>query len=197
MRKNRLIRKFLAVVIILSILGGRLDYSEIDARTEYLKSNHERRSEDHHIGKKLVESELAEYKDAASESTRPDGICKKIDIDQNRDAPPDGDHYGEFLGLFKVTAYTAGFESCGKLPDDPLYGITATGTRVKENHTIASDWNILPPGTKIRVEGFSCVFRVEDCGGAVRGNHVDIYMENLDEALEWGVRNRYVWLVDD
>ncbi len=164
MGKNRLIQKSLTMVIILSILGGRLDYSETDARTEYLKSDYEKRGEDHHIGKKIGASELAEYETAASESTRPDGLCKKNDIAQNRDTPPDDDHYGEFLGLFKVTAYTAGFESCGKLPDNPLYGITATGTRVEENHTIASDWDILPPGTGIRIEGFPCVFRVEDCG---------------------------------
>lgn len=100
------------------------------------------------------------------------------------------------LGEFKITAYTAGFESCGKLPDDPLYGITATGNKVRENHTIASDWDVLEPGTKVMIDGFDNIFVVEDRGGAVKGNHIDVYMEDLDEALEWGVREREVWIVE-
>jgi 3D (Asp-Asp-Asp) domain-containing protein len=100
------------------------------------------------------------------------------------------------IGEFKITAYTAGYESCGKLPDHPLYGITATGTEVKENQTIASDWEVLPPGTRVYIDGFDTVFTVEDRGGAVIGRHIDIYMEDLDDALKWGVREREVWLVE-
>ena len=106
------------------------------------------------------------------------------------------DYHGEPLGRFKITAYTAGYESCGKLPDDPLYGITATGKRVRENHTIASDWDVLPPGTKVRIEGLTHIYTVEDRGGAVRGKHIDLYIEDLDEALQWGVREREVYLVE-
>lgn len=101
-----------------------------------------------------------------------------------------------FLGEFKITAYTAGPESTGKSPGHPQYGMTATGTYVKASHTIAADWNVLPPGTKVRIEGFDTVFVVEDRGGAVKGKHIDMYIESLPEARKWGVRNRKVWLID-
>jgi 3D (Asp-Asp-Asp) domain-containing protein len=99
------------------------------------------------------------------------------------------------LGDFEITAYTAGYESCGKLPSDPAYGITASGERVKENHTIATDWSVLPKGTKVMIEGFPYTFVVEDRGGAIKGNRIDIYMESLDDALSFGRQNKKVWVI--
>jgi 3D (Asp-Asp-Asp) domain-containing protein len=94
--------------------------------------------------------------------------------------------------IFKITAYTAGPESTGKRPDDVGYGITATGTTVKEHHTIAADWRVLPPGTRVMIEGLDDVYTVEDCGGAVKGNQIDIYIPALKDALDWGVQYRKV-----
>jgi len=102
----------------------------------------------------------------------------------------------ESLGNFKITQYTAGFESCGKYPDDPEYGITRSGARVQENHTIASDWAVLPEGTRVMIEGFDgIIYTVEDTGGAVIGKHIDIYVLNLESANRWGLKKREVWLV--
>lgn len=100
------------------------------------------------------------------------------------------------VGEFKVTAFTAGYESTGKTPDHPAYGITASGKRVKENHTIASDWDVLPPGTVVYIEDVG-IRTVEDRGGKVKGNHIDLYIEGLDEALEWGVQFKEVWIIEN
>ncbi|MFA1820576.1 3D domain-containing protein [Virgibacillus oceani] len=100
------------------------------------------------------------------------------------------------LGEFTITAYTAGYESTGKHPDDPAYGITATGTTVQEGRTIAADWNVLPPGTQVEIEGFEGTFTVEDKGGAINGKHIDVYMPDLDEAISWGKRKRNVTVVE-
>lgn len=94
--------------------------------------------------------------------------------------------------IFKITAYTAGPESTGKRPGDAGYGITATGTTVKEHHTIAADWRVLPPGTRVLIEGLDDVYVVEDCGGAVKGNQIDLYIPELQDALDWGVQHRKV-----
>lgn len=102
----------------------------------------------------------------------------------------------EYVGEYKITAYTAGYESTGKTPEHPLYGVTATGVMVQENHTVASDWDIHPPGTFLYIEGFDTMFKVEDRGGGVRGKHLDVYIEDLDEALWWGVRNRRVYVLN-
>lgn len=99
------------------------------------------------------------------------------------------------IGEFKITAFTAGYESTGKTPEHPAYGITASGEKVKENHTIASDWDVLPPGTVVYIQDVG-IRTVEDKGGKVKGNHIDLYIEELNEALEWGVQYKEVWIVE-
>jgi 3D (Asp-Asp-Asp) domain-containing protein len=86
-----------------------------------------------------------------------------------------------------LTAYTAGPESTGKQPGDPGYGITASGTTVMDGRTIAVDPEQIPLGSKVYIEGIG--FRVaEDTGGAIKGNRIDVYMSNLDEAIHFGVK---------
>lgn len=87
-----------------------------------------------------------------------------------------------------VSAYTAGFESCGKMPEHPAYGITANGNKVRKG-IIAADTNVLPFGTKVYIEGLG-IFVVDDTGSAIKGNRIDIYMDNVDEAVKFGRQNR-------
>ena len=87
-----------------------------------------------------------------------------------------------------VSAYTAGFESCGKMPSHPAYGITANGNKVRKG-IIAADTNVLPFGTKVYIEDLG-IFVVDDTGSAIKGNRIDIYMDNLDEAVKFGRQNR-------
>lgn len=93
-----------------------------------------------------------------------------------------------FLG--EITAYTAGYESCGKLPTHPAYGITANGNKVKKG-IIAVDTRVLPFGSKVYIEGLG-VFTADDTGGDIKGNRIDIYMENLDDAIKFGRQYRKV-----
>lgn len=86
-----------------------------------------------------------------------------------------------------LTAYTAGFESTGKNPGDPDYGITATGAHVKDGDTIAVDPNVIPLGTKVYIEGIG-VRTAEDTGGAIKGNRIDVYMNDLNAALDFGFK---------
>lgn len=97
---------------------------------------------------------------------------------------------------YTITAYTAGPESTGKHPGDSGYGITCSGTKVQENHTIAADLSVLPLGTKILIEGIDAVFVVEDKGGAVKGKHIDLYMSQLSDAMEWGVQYRKIIILE-
>lgn len=97
-------------------------------------------------------------------------------------------------GTFTITGYTAGCESTQKRPGDPGYGITATGTKVVQGRTIAADWDVLPPGTIVYIEGLGERI-VEDKGGGVNGRHIDVYFDDLDAALEWGRQKRQVWIV--
>lgn len=100
-----------------------------------------------------------------------------------------------YIGEFKVTAYTAGYESTGKTPDHPEYGITASGVMVEEGITIAADWDVIPEGTWVYIEDVGYRL-VQDTGGAIKGNAIDLYISELGQALDWGVKHKKVWLVD-
>jgi 3D (Asp-Asp-Asp) domain-containing protein len=86
-----------------------------------------------------------------------------------------------------LTAYTAGPESTGKYPGHPAYGITASGKKVKEHHTIATDPSVIPLGTKVYIEGIG-IRTAEDTGGAIVGNRIDVYMDDLAAAIKFGVK---------
>jgi uncharacterized protein YabE (DUF348 family)/3D (Asp-Asp-Asp) domain-containing protein len=87
----------------------------------------------------------------------------------------------------KLTAYGAGPESTGKSPGHPLYGITASGTRVQEGRTIAVDPNVIPLGSWVYIEGYG-FRRAEDTGSAIKNNIIDIYFEDDDKAVAFGVK---------
>ncbi|HEY3367699.1 MAG TPA: 3D domain-containing protein [Symbiobacteriaceae bacterium] len=85
-----------------------------------------------------------------------------------------------------ATAYTSGPESTGKRRGHPLYGLTATGTRARQGRTIAVDPARIPLGSRVCVAELGECLIAEDTGGAIRGNRVDLYMENVADALRWG-----------
>lgn len=94
---------------------------------------------------------------------------------------------GKLLGNFTLTAYTAGPESTGKSPGHPAYGITASGKRVQPGVTIAADPNVIPMGSRVYIEGVGTRI-VHDTGGAIKGNRIDVYIPDLDQAIQFGVK---------
>ena len=93
-----------------------------------------------------------------------------------------------------VTAYTAGYESTQKRKGHPLYGVTASGAKAKQGRTIAMDKRF-PFGTLVKIEGFDEVFRVEDRGFKIKGNKVDIYFENVEDAIKFGKQKRKIYII--
>ena len=82
--------------------------------------------------------------------------------------------------IFKVTAYCSCAKCCGKTT-----GYTASGTKATAGRTVAASAQFAY-GTKLVINGKEYV--VEDRGGAIKGNKIDIYMNSHAEALAWGVK---------
>lgn len=93
------------------------------------------------------------------------------------------------LGQFKLTAYCP----CSKCNGKWAGGITSTGAKAKANHTIAVDPKVIPYGTVVLINGQSYI--AEDCGGAIKGNKIDIFFDTHTEASNFGVQYAEVYLV--
>ena len=74
-------------------------------------------------------------------------------------------------------------------------GITATGTKPKWG-TIAVDPSVIPYGTKVYIPRFGKIFIAEDCGGGIKGNKIDIFMNSDSQCNSWGVRNISIQILD-
>lgn len=97
-----------------------------------------------------------------------------------------------FLAIvFVITAYCNCRVCCGKSPNHPAYGVTASGKRASPG-TIAVDKRIISLGSLVKIEGFSNIFRAEDTGGAIKGNRIDIWFPSHELAKKFGVQRRGV-----
>ena len=74
---------------------------------------------------------------------------------------------GSALGIFQITGYYGGTR-------------TYSGTVPTADRTIAADLTVLPLGTKVFIN--DTVYTVEDIGGSVKGNMIDIYYNTYAEA---------------
>lgn len=91
------------------------------------------------------------------------------------------------LGTFTLTAYCACSSCCGKSD-----GITATGTIATQGRTIAVDPRVIPYGTRVMINGN--IYIAEDCGGAIGGNRIDVFFNNHQDALYFGVQTAEVFV---
>ncbi|WP_018591264.1 SH3 domain-containing protein [Terrisporobacter glycolicus] len=74
-------------------------------------------------------------------------------------------------------------------------GVTATGTKPRWG-TIAVDPSVIPYGTKVYIPRFGKTFIAEDCGGGIKGNKIDIFMNSESQCNSWGVRNISIQILD-
>ncbi len=73
--------------------------------------------------------------------------------------------------------------------------ITATGTKPTFGRTIAVDPTVIPYGTRIYIPEFDKTFIAEDCGGGIKGNKIDIFMNTREECINWGVRDITLYIL--
>jgi len=90
--------------------------------------------------------------------------------------------------LYKVTFYCACMECCGK-----TNAVTASMAPATAGVTVAAS-NTIPFGTRIWIEGYGERV-VQDRGGAIGMNRLDIYVNTHPEALRHGVKNKHIWFL--
>jgi len=110
-----------------------------------------------------------------------------------------------------ATAYDLSLESCGKLPDEPGYGITSSGSKAEAGRTVAVDPKVIPLGSRLKITfpeeycHLDGIYIAEDTGRMIKGSSIDIFFgednkgssDINDKAMKFGVRSVEVTILDN
>lgn len=111
------------------------------------------------------------------------------EIPQPETEPAQSEEDGKELTV-TATAYTASCEGCS--------GITATGVNILDNpdqKVIAVDPSVIPLGSKVYVEGYGYA-TAADTGGAIKGNRIDVFIPEHQDAVNWGKKEVEVKIIN-
>lgn len=95
---------------------------------------------------------------------------------------------GTYLGTFKITHYCPCSTCNGGWGNN-----TAYAGKITPGQTIAVDPNVIAPLSWVYIDGYG-LRRAEDCGGGIKGNHIDMAVSSHSEAYRIGVVYKDVWL---
>ena len=87
----------------------------------------------------------------------------------------------------EVTAYCGCEKCCGSYAD----GVTASGHKLQAGDKVVAAPKHMSFGTKLYIPGYGLA-TVEDRGGAIKGNRIDVYFHTHKEALQWGKQKLFV-----
>jgi len=174
-----------AFVIIATIMIAKSNYNSpevITLNTEVVSSNVSlsTETEEEHFNR------LLEY--CSETVTPPTKASTPVEVSVNRNSSDISNWI--YAGEFKTTGYCG--ENYPHICNNGDSTYTATMTRPIEGKTIAVDPNVIPYGSKVRINGIEYI--AEDCGGAIKGNRIDIFFTSHDRALSYGVQNCEVWI---
>ncbi|MET3697564.1 3D (Asp-Asp-Asp) domain-containing protein [Bacillus oleivorans] len=139
-----------------------------------------------------IEAESVKTENSAKENTNTETVSlkqtaasKQDTTSQQTNEEPEGKEI-----IVVATAYTASCEGCS--------GITATGINLKENpdaKVISVDPSVIPLGSKVYVEGYGYA-TAADTGGAIKGNKIDVFIPDYEEAVQWGRKQVKVTIIE-
>jgi len=91
------------------------------------------------------------------------------------------------LGTFRITYYCP----CKDCTGDGD-GITKSGTDATAERTLGVDPEVITLGTTVIIDGQEYI--AEDTGSGIHGNEIDLFVDSHEEALEYGVDYKEVWV---
>ncbi len=116
---------------------------------------------------------------------------KTINVSHTQSSQHNLDYNRTVVKMF-VTAYCACEKCCGRFAN----GLTANGYKIMPGDRFVAADKMYPFGTVMIVPGYKWAnidnslhpAIVLDRGGAIKGNHIDVYFDTHQEALNWGVQ---------
>ncbi len=181
-------------------------YTEYAANEEFFKIEVSGEMSGDILVAKLDENETQETKSEEVQNAQKQEVVKETKPVASRgsyvrDTSPVPTEYEKVIQV-KATAYCLCQKCCGKTPDNPGYGRTASGLKIVPGtgmKVIAVDTSVVPLGTKVFVEGLNGAGNygyavAADTGSAIKNNKIDLYMDTHEQALSWGVKyvNLYI-----
>ena len=118
--------------------------------------------------------------------TEPKAQIVRRGVQQAVQTPEGWKRYSKKI-LAHTTAYTI---HCGT-----GNGITSIGLQARVG-IVAVDPNVIPYYTKLYIPGYGIAI-AGDCGGAIDGNDVDVFVESYEEAIRWGRRNVEIYILEE
>ena len=106
------------------------------------------------------------------------------------------------LGEFLLTAYCSCEICCDEYAlnrpvdengNEIVYG--AIGVELIAGVSIAVDPKVIPYRSEVIIDGKTYI--AHDTGGAIKGNRIDVYHNNHEEALNFAMRNAEVFIVEN
>ena len=100
--------------------------------------------------------------------------------------------------VFTITAYSP-YDNVSGIEADHQPWTTSTGTKPQPG-TIAVDPDVIPYGSAILIiwdDGTFELGKAEDCGGIVKGKHIDVFRQTYQETLEIGKQKAIVIWYND
>lgn len=157
---------------------------------------------DEEISKTEISAEIVKEAISKKVEIRDNQIVSRAAVDRGNQVATNAAESGNALAAraaeitpqivtLNASAYYAG--SCDKAPGSPGYGVTASGAYASAWCTVAAG-RAYPLGTIIYIPYFENMpnggwFVVQDRGGAIANNKLDIYMNTYNECIQFGRRS--------
>lgn len=188
----------IADVIEVISVGTKLSHNEqtfdqTEQKTEINKVNKDKNSNKSNKSKKDNKDENVKKKEEIEKvtetKTEKTNIAQKENVEKTEKRYSNTKEQNKLvsLGTFKLTAYCPCTKCCGK--ND---GITASGTVATQGRTVAC--NSLPAGTEVIINEKRYI--VEDTGN-MGDEVIDIFFNNHQDALDFGVQHKEVFIYDN
>lgn len=160
---------------------AKSELKEAHNELELVKTQLVNMEEDYCIAKMKSEAFSKELDSVSAELNEANKIINDLKIEE---------YNLVYLGNYKITHYC-----------DERYphicggnGMTASGKPTEIGWSAAADWDVIPKGTIIYVQNVGWR-EVQDVGGGVNGDHVDVLVEKHAEAMALGTKSQGVWML--